>query len=61
MGPGHRTTARGPACEPSMVCGVWDPVGRPGMDPGYSVALLVTETSGVLRLARWWRRGDSNS
>src|SRR5215203_3650808 len=55
MGPGHRTTARGPACEPSMVCAVWDPVGRPGDDPGYSVArLMMTETSGVLRLARWW-------
>ena len=41
MGPGHRTTARGPACEPSMVCAVWDPVGRPGVGPGlFSCAVV---------------------
>lgn len=32
-GPGHQTTARGPACEPSKPVAQWDPEVVPGIDP----------------------------
>jgi hypothetical protein len=43
--------------------GVWDPVVVPGLRPGLfdCCVVEVRDQRKFLRLARWWRRGDSNS